>query len=108
VNFENVTAVTRIFMERCVGYAYWPWDMERPQIRDQSIRKKAVLVSASGAALRMGKTFREPMNALKTLANMLGAHSIGALWIDKVNQAHMELTERQRSKAKRLGYKLVM
>ena len=107
VNFGNITAVTRAFLERCVGYAYWPWEMEKPQIRDRSLKKKAVLVSASGAALRMGKMFREPMNALHTLTNLLGAHSIGNLWVDKVNREHMELTERQLKKAKKLGHKLV-
>ena len=33
VNFNNVTAIMRTFMERCVGHVYWPWGIEKPLAR---------------------------------------------------------------------------
>jgi len=106
VNFNNVTAITRTFMERCVGYVYWPWGIEKPQIRTPGLGKKVALVSAGSAPARMGKTFKGAMDALKYLANTLGAHSIGHVWIDQVNNAQMDLPEKTLRKAARLGQKL--
>ncbi len=106
VNFNNVTAITRTFMERCVGYVYWPWGLDKPQIRTPGLGRKVALVSASSAPARMGRTFRSAMDALKYLANILGAHSIGQLRIDQVNTENMDIPENIRNKAARLGRKL--
>jgi multimeric flavodoxin WrbA len=106
VNFNNVTAITRTFMERCVGYVYWPWGIKKPQIRTPGVGRKVALVSASSAPARMGRTFSGAINALKYLANILGAHCIGELCIDKVNDKHMDLAEPMLKKATRLGRKL--
>ncbi len=106
VNFGNVTAVMRMFMERCVGYAYWPWERTEPEIRDPKIHKKAVLVSASGAPARRRRTFREATHALKYLTWLLGAHPIGFLWAHNINKEDMRLPDKVVRKAKRLGRKL--
>ena len=106
VNFNNMTAITRTFMERCVGYVYWPWGINKPQTRTPGMGKKIVLVSASSAPARMGKTFKDTLNALKYLANMLGAHSIGQLLIDEVNEDNMDIPEKMLKKAAQLGRKL--
>jgi len=106
VNFNNITAITRTFMERCVGYVYWPWGIKKPQIRTPGIGRKVVLVSASSAPARMGRTFKETLNALKYLANMLGGHSIGQLLIDEVNEENMDIPEKMLRKAELLGRKL--
>jgi multimeric flavodoxin WrbA len=107
VNFNNVTAITRTFMERCVGYVYWPWGIKKPQIRTPGMGRKVALVSASSAPARMGKTFKATLSALKYLANILGAHSIGQLCVDQVNEAHMAIPEKILKKAARLGKRLV-
>ncbi len=49
VNFGNVNALTRCFLERCVCYGYWPWDATAPKQRNPIRKKKAVLVSSSAA-----------------------------------------------------------
>ena len=49
VNLGNVTAVTRILMERCVGAAWWPWGTPAPRMRRPKPRRPAVLISASAA-----------------------------------------------------------
>jgi multimeric flavodoxin WrbA len=106
VNFNNITAITRMFMERCVGYVYWPWGIRKPQIRTPGVGRKVVLVSACSAPARMGRTFKDTLNALKYLANMLGAHSIGQLLIDEVNEDNMDIPEKMLKKAALLGRKL--
>ncbi len=107
VNFNNVTAITRTFMERCVGYVYWPWGIKKPQIRKPGTGRKVVLVSASSAPSRMGRTFKDTLNALRYLANILNAHPVGQLLIDGVNQDNMKISDKMLKKAALLGRKLV-
>jgi multimeric flavodoxin WrbA len=106
VNFNNVTAIMRTFMERCVGFFYWPWGIKKPLMRKPGMGKKVALVSACSAPARMGRTFQGTLGALKYLANILGAHSVGELCIDQVNNADMAIPEKARSKAAQLGRKL--
>jgi multimeric flavodoxin WrbA len=106
VNFNNVTAITRTFMERCVGYVYWPWGIKKPLIRAPGLGRKVALVCACSSPARMGRTFRCTLDALTYLANILGAHSVGELCIDQVNSENMELPEEALKKAARLGRKL--
>jgi len=106
VNFNNVTAITRTFMERCVGYVHWPWGVDKPLIRTPGIGKKVVLVSASSAPARMGQTFKGAKDALEYLANILVAHCIGHLFIDQVNKERMDLPGKAMKKAVQLGRKL--
>lgn len=106
VNFNNVTAVTRTFMERCVGYVYWPWGVRKPLIRTPGLGKKVVLVTSSSAPSRMGLTFKGTVDALKYLANILGAHVIGKLCIDQVTEEHPALSDKTLREAARLGTKL--
>ena len=107
VNIGNVNAVTRKFMERCIGFGYWPWGSPMPKIRNKEISKKAVLVSSSAAPAWMGRYFSGAIGALKKLAWLLGAKPIGILWIGLVTEEHMQLPEKSKLKAQVLGRKLV-
>ncbi len=49
VNFYNVTAVFRTFLERLVGCACWPWGAKAPKPRTKVLRRKAVLIASSAA-----------------------------------------------------------
>jgi multimeric flavodoxin WrbA len=106
VNFGNVNALTRKFLERCVGYGYWPWGESNPTIRNKTTTKKAILVSASAAPAWMSKTFSGAMGALKKLAQMLGAKPVGVLWVGLVNRKDMQLSDKNIQKARSLGVKL--
>ncbi|MDJ0797445.1 MAG: flavodoxin family protein [Calothrix sp. MO_167.B12] len=106
VNFGNVNALTRKFLERCVCYGYWPWDMPKPTMRDTTIRKKAVLVLSSAAPAWMTRWLTGALGALKDLAKMLGTKPIGVLWIGLVNPKEVELSDKLKQQAKQLGQKL--
>jgi len=106
VNFYNVNALTRRFMERCVGFAYWPWGQGAPKIRRPGTDKKCVLVSASGAPAWMARWFTGTYGALKSLARLFGARPLGCVWIGLVNQEAVQLSSRQRRWAETLGHAL--
>jgi len=106
VNFGNINALTQKFLERCIGYAYWPWG-EIPKIRNKIKTKKAILVSASAAPAWMGRMFTRTIDSLKTLADLFGAKTIGVIWVGLVNKEQMKLSQKTIQKAKRLTEKLI-
>ncbi|HID74390.1 MAG TPA: flavodoxin family protein [Planctomycetaceae bacterium] len=107
VNFGNVNALTRRFMERCVGLAYWPWGSRAPKMRDPVLSKRAILVSSSAAPFWIGRYCYGAGGALKKLARVLGARVVGLLWIGLVIQQQMNLPDKSRRKAVALARRLV-
>jgi NAD(P)H-dependent FMN reductase len=108
VNFGNINALTRRFLERCVCYGYWPWDAVAPKLRNPVSRKKAVLVASSAAPAWMGRWMTGALGALKDVAKMLGAKPIGVLWVGLVDPKEIELSDKMRKQARRLGQKLAV
>jgi FMN-dependent NADH-azoreductase len=108
VNFGNINALTRRFLERCACYGYWPWNTAAPKLRNPQMRKKSVLVSSSAAPVWMGRLLTGALGALKDLSKMLGAKPIGIVWVDLVNQKDMQLSDRIKRRAKQLGQKLAV
>ncbi len=108
VNFYNVTAIFRRFMERLVGYAYWPWKKATPGWRKKKTAKKAVLVASSAAPGLFIPLATGAAKALKLTARTLGAKTVGKMWIGLVGgKPHYELPPRERARAMQLGRKLV-
>lgn len=107
VNFGNVNAITRLFLERCVCYGYWPWGEGIPQSRNPKLTKKAILVSASGAPSFMGRFLTGAMGALKDLAKMLQAKPIGVVWVGLVNSKNIQIPDQKIRQARRLAHKLL-
>ena len=108
VNCFNVTAILRRFMERLVGSAYWPWGKTAPKGRNAKSEKKAVLVSSSAAPGIFIPVATGAARALKLTAQMLGAQTVGRMWIGLIaDKPHHELSARNRERARRLGRKLV-
>ena len=107
VNFYNVTAIFRRFMERLVGYAYWPWGKPAPKARPTKASKKAVLVASSAAPGLFIPLATGAARALQSTAGALGAKTVGRMWIGLVGaKPHYELSPRERERARRLGRKL--
>lgn len=108
VNFGDVNALTRTFLERMVGFAYWPWEAPgAPQIRNRAITKKVVFVTSSAAPGLLTKLFARPLKTLKTMAKLLGARPVGTLVVGLVNEPEFHLRDKTRQAAKRLGKRLV-
>lgn len=107
VNCGNVTAIFRRFMERLMGFAYWPWGQPSPSTRAKSRKIDAVLVSASAMPSLMMPLFTGAAKALKQAAAVLGSRVVGTLWIGLAGQkAHYELSRAELARARKLGYRL--
>ena len=108
-NFYSVTALFKRFMERLVVYAYWPWEVNGPQLRKASApRKKAVLISSCAAPGMIGRWMYGTDKQLKMTAKVLGAGIVGTLYAGMIaKQPHPQLPERVRGKIGPLAGKLV-
>ncbi len=107
VNFYNVTAVFRTFLERLVGAVYWPWGQAAPQPRSKALPRKAVLIASSAAPGILLRLATEAPKALRLAANCLGARPVARLWLGLAAQsATPELSPRALRQAFRIGQEL--
>ena len=108
VNLGNTTAIFRRFMERLVGYAYWPWGKPAPAPRSRVQALKAALVASSGAPGFLIPLFTGTSAALRKTAKVLGARPVASLWIGRsAGEVHYKLPARLLARARRIGRKLV-
>lgn len=107
VNDYNVTAVTRRFLERLLGGAYWPWGQPGPTVRMRHPTKGAVLVTSSAMPAFMGRLATGAIRALKLICRLLGARPVGTLFIGlAAGKEQPVLPPRCRARARRLGFRL--
>lgn len=107
VNCWNATALFRRFLERLVGYAYWPWGEKMPKLRSKRRPRRAVLVASSAMPGFLIPVATGAARALSGAAQMMGAEPVGRLWIGLAAQEpHQELSRQVRERALRLGARL--
>jgi multimeric flavodoxin WrbA len=107
VNYYNVTAIFRRFLERLLGYFYWPWGQNLLTQRNKLQPRKAVLVSSAGMPGLLIPVATGAPRALRLTAKMLGARPVGSLWIGLASgELHPALSASTMSKARRMGMKL--
>lgn len=107
VNCGNVTAIFRRFMERLIGFAYWPWGQASPRSRKKKPTRKAVLVASSAMPSLMMLVFTGAATALRMAARILGAKTVGRMWIGlAAGEPHHKLSARTLARARRFGWKL--
>jgi hypothetical protein len=81
VNCGNATAIFRCFLERLMGYAYWPWGQPAPKPRSRIRTLKAALVATSAMPGFLIPLFTGTRTALRIAANALGARPVASLWV---------------------------
>jgi NAD(P)H-dependent FMN reductase len=107
VNDYNVTAIFRLFMERLVGYAYWPWGKNEPAGRTKRQPRRAALISSAAMPGLFIPLATGAPRALLLTAKLLGAKEAGSLWIGlAAHEPRQRLSSRVRERARRLGRKL--
>ena len=107
VNCYNVTAIFRRWMERLVGFGYWPWGQNAPRPRSKQWPRKAVLVASSAMPGFLIPWATGAARALRLTAGVLGARPVGSLWIGlAANEPHHPLPAHICKRARRLGWKL--
>jgi NAD(P)H-dependent FMN reductase len=108
VNFWNVTAIYRRFLERLVGYAYWPWGNPAPAGRNKMPTRKAALVASSAAPGFCIPLLTGTARALSATADLLGAKTVGRLWIGlSAMKPDQPLSRLTLARARRIGLRLV-
>jgi NAD(P)H-dependent FMN reductase len=109
VNYFNVTALMRRFMERTVVYAYWPWGAAAPKPRIKKPFKKAVLITSSAMPSVMGRLFTGALRALRYAAEGAGAKVAGTQFVGMASlQERQALTSGEKRRARALGRALAV
>lgn len=108
VNFYNVTAIFRRFMERLVSFAYWPWEKRGgPVLRNKVRSKKAALITSAAMPGFLIPISTGAPRALRTTAEILGATPVAKLWLGlSAIEPKQRLSEDVRMKANRIGRSL--
>lgn len=107
MNVGTATAVMKRFIERLICFGYWPWGAMAPKIRGGKPRKHAVLVVSSAAPSLLARLSSHLVKLLKTAAGLMGAKSIGVMFIGLAAQKQQQdIGDRARKKARLLGKRL--
>jgi multimeric flavodoxin WrbA len=107
VNWGNATAVFRTFLERSSGCAFYPPGKFIPIARTKVQHRKAVLVASASTPGVLIPLLTGTSSALRTAARLLGAKTVGYLWMGLASrELHHPLSARNRERARRLGWKL--
>jgi NAD(P)H-dependent FMN reductase len=108
INFFNVTAVTKRFIERLLVFCYWPWGRRIPKYRIKKLHKKAVIVTSSGCPAWLGKIFFwGALYVLKAAARCMGAKVVKSFYFgDVCLKQDQQLSEKDISAAYKAGEKL--
>jgi multimeric flavodoxin WrbA len=107
VNYYNVTALFRRFLERLLGYVYWPWGQNGPALRNKLQKRKAVLVASAGMPGFLIPLTTGAPRALRLAARTMGAKPVGKLWVGlAAGEARPTLSAHAVERARSLGMKL--
>jgi multimeric flavodoxin WrbA len=107
VNFGGVNALTQRFIERLVGYAFWPWGQPAPKPRRAGKpRKRAVLVTSTAMPAFMARFATGAMRTLKLAVGAVGARPIATLYAGKAAAERPIPTPGLKNRARRAGHRL--
>lgn len=104
VNCYNATALFRRFMERLVGFGYWPWGQNAPRARSKKRPRRAVLVASAAMPAFFIPLATGAPRALRLTAALLGAKPLRTLWIGlAAHDPETHLSAAVRERALRIG-----
>ncbi|MHC4622378.1 MAG: flavodoxin family protein [Planctomycetota bacterium] len=109
INFFTVTAVMKEFVERLVGFAYWPWGRGAPRLRTKKPSKKAVIITSSACPAFIGRILMpNALSVMKAAAQTMGAKVVRKLYFGLVaGKKDQRLNEKALRKAREAGRTLV-
>ena len=110
INFFTVTAITKRFVERLVGFAYWPWGAAAPRPRTKKPGKKAVIITSSACPACIGRILMpNALGVMKAAARAMGAKVVKKLYFGlTATNKEQRLKEKALRKAHEAGRKLVL
>lgn len=109
VNYFTVTALTKRFVERLVGSAYWPWGTAAPKLRTKKGSKKAVIITSSACPALMGRILMpNALSVLKAAAKSLGFEVERKLYFGlAASEENQKLEKKALARAYEAGWMLV-
>jgi len=110
INFGNVTAIMKRFIERLIPYSYWPWGKAvAPVYRIKKLDKKAITVTSSACPAFIGRILMPgALSMLKKAARIMGAKVVKSLYFGPVcGDKDSQLSEKALLKAQMAGEELV-
>jgi putative NADPH-quinone reductase len=107
VNYYNVTALFRRFLERLLGYVYWPWGQAGPKARTKRMPRRAVLVASAGMPGFLIPIATGAPKALRLAAKSMGARPVAKMWVGLASQKPMQApTAHTLDNARKIGMRL--
>ncbi len=110
VNNGGLNALTQRFVERCVGFYYWPWTRRGgPVLRNAAPSKRALVISTSAAPrLLNNRLFGNGAgHALGRLARTLGAGTVETVKIGMLTGPEAKLAASAERRVKRAVSRLL-
>lgn len=109
VNWFNVTAIMKRFIERLTPYGYWPWGQNIPKNRIKTLTKRAVIITSNAAPAFFGRLFYPgTLYILNTAAKCIGYNVIKKFFIGLAAvQKDQPLSEKYKSQLETCGQMLV-
>lgn len=110
VNMGQTNALMQQFIERSVGFGYWPWGTAGgPKLRNSQVRHTAVLVSSSAAPAFMNNRLFgvSAVLALKRFARLVGAKVVAQIKIGLVTDEQISLSVRTKGQIDAAARKLL-
>ena len=107
VNFFNITAVTKRFMERLAVFAYWPWGQHGPKMRNPEKIKKSIILTSSAMPAFLGRILTGSIRSLKIISKILGFKPVETIFIGAIaGREKARLPEKIIRKLNNTGHKL--
>ena len=104
VNAYNATAIFRRFLERLVGFGYWPWGQNAPRLRSKNRPRRAVLVTSAAMPAFFIPLATGAPRALRLAAELLGAKPLRTMWIGlAAHSPDPHLSTAVRARAAKIG-----
>jgi hypothetical protein len=108
VNSGSVNALTQRFIERLVGFTFWPWGERAPKLRRKGQPPKpAVLVTSTAMPALLARFTTGAMRTLKLAAEVVGARPSATLYAGlAASEERQALDPRLVHRARRAGRRL--
>ena len=105
VNWFNITAIMKRFIERLTPYGYWPWGTNVPKNRIKNLTKKAVIMTSSAAPAFFGRLFYPgTLYVLKAAAKCMGFKVVKKIFIGlSAIQKEQPLAQKYKKQLKTAG-----
>lgn len=108
VNFYNVNALTRRFMERLVAFTHWPWGSQGgPKLRRRDRGKRAVVITTSAMPAFLIPLATGALRALRAAVKTMGARPVAVVTAGLVGERERpEVPARALRRARAAGRRL--